>query len=263
MFLDEIVGARKKRLESLKKQKSTSEIEKQALEALERNTLPSFKDSIKGEGLSLVGEVKKASPSRGVIRENFNYLEISRIYEDCVEGISVLTEQDYFLGEPQYLEEIATALPHIPLLRKDFIIDPYQLYESRVLGSSAVLLIAAVLSGETLSYFCRLCRELGLETLVEIHGEEELEKALDAGPDIVGINNRNLEDFSVSAQTTLQLAPLVPAGFPVISESGFMQPRDVQKIAGCRVEAILVGEALMRAYNPRKLAEEFKNAQGN
>jgi indole-3-glycerol phosphate synthase len=200
--------------------------------------------------VKLIAEVKKASPSRGIIRAEFNPVEIARIYAGGgAAAISVLTEPDHFQGRLEYLVEIKTALKNrnIPLLRKDFIIDPYQIYQSRAYGADCLLLIAAVLEPNELTDLLSLSHQLGMQCLVEVHNEEELAVALESDAEIIGINNRDLNTFVVDINTTKCLKTLIPAGGLVVSESGIKNRRDMQKLNGWGVDAALVGEALMAA----------------
>jgi indole-3-glycerol phosphate synthase len=218
-----------------------------------------FEAAIGAPGLSFICEVKRASPSKGLIAagpEGFPYLKIAEEYEAAgARAVSVLTEPDYFLGSAAYLREIAAALK-IPVLRKDFIIDEYQIYEAKVLGARAVLLICALLDKNTLESFLALARSLALSALVEVHNEAELETARAAR--IIGINNRDLATFSVDLAVTERLRPLVPRDCLVVSESGVHTKDDVKRLADCGVDALLVGESFMRAADKRAFLEELR-----
>lgn len=195
---------------------------------------------------SIIAEVKKRSPSKGRIRGDFDPLKIASLYqENGAAAISVLTDEEFFGGKRTYLSGIREVFD-IPLLRKDFIIDPYQIYETRALGGDALLLIASLLEGQLQEYI-RLAQEVGLAALVEVHTREELENALAAGAEIIGINNRDLETFSTDLRTTLELAPSIPQDRIVVSESGINTREDIETIMQAGVHAFLVGEALMRA----------------
>ncbi len=197
---------------------------------------------------ALIAEVKFASPSRGVLVAEPDALGLAEIYRaNGAAALSVLTDERYFHGRLEYLEAIAGRWPDLPLLRKDFICDPYQLYQARRAGADAVLLIAAMLSPAELGRLHSLACRLGLAPLVEVHSEEEVKMALDCGATLVGINNRDLRDFSVSLETALRLRPLLPAGVTVVAESGIQTPQDVRRLAEAGVDAILVGEALVTA----------------
>ena len=224
MILDKIVTEKRKRVELLKEQFTTAHFEKLALEAAER---ASFYEALKKPGLSIIGEVKKASPSKGLIKPDFDYINIAKDYSKCVDAISVLTEEDFFLGSPKYLKEISETIT-TPLLRKDFIIDPIQIYEAKVIGASAILLIAGLLDKETVKRFREIAKSLGLDALVETHNMEELEIALGADADIVGINNRDLKTFEVSLENTMKIAREIPKGKIIVSESGIDTIDDIK-----------------------------------
>lgn len=199
-----------------------------------------------GHGLHIIAEVKKASPSRGVLRADFHPLDIARQYAaGGASALSVLTEEDHFLGSDRYLEEITRAVP-IPALRKDFIVDPYQVFEAKLLGASAYLLIVACLSPAELEILIALGKSIGITPLVEAHTAEETRIAVETGSPVIGINNRDLKTFATSLETTFLLRPLVPAGIPVVSESGIFTRADMQALAGAKVQAALIGESLMK-----------------
>jgi indole-3-glycerol phosphate synthase len=223
------------------------------LEALKRQAAqspvpPDFTAAIARPGLSIIAEVKKASPSRGIIRPDFEPVAIARSYAGGgAAAISVLTEEQYFLGRPEYLKEIAADLGagRPPLLRKDFITDPYQVYEARAWGASAVLLIAGILTPERLAELLELVGRQGMAALVEAHDEGEVAAAVSAGARVIGINNRDLKTFTVDINTTGRLRPLVPADRLVVSESGIATHEDMNYLRQCGVDAALIGEALM------------------
>lgn len=197
-------------------------------------------------GLHVIAEVKKASPSRGVLRADFQPLAIAKEYAAAgATALSILTEEDHFQGSDDYLRDISKAVA-IPTLRKDFIFDPYQVFEAKILGASAYLLIVACLSPKDLAALISLGKSIGLTPLVEVHGKEEVKIALDAGAPLIGINNRDLRTFVTSLDVTYALRPLVPAGIPVISESGIFTPADMAALAKGGVQATLIGESLMR-----------------
>lgn len=197
-------------------------------------------------GLHVIAEVKKASPSRGILRADFQPLEIARTYHrGGASAISVLTEEDFFLGSDEFLRAIAREVP-LPALRKDFILEPYQIFEAKLFGASAYLLIAACLDESALRDLIVLGQEIGLTPLVEVHDETELEKALLAGTTLLGINNRNLRTFQTSLETTARLRKFVPSGIPVVSESGIFLRADMTRLASEGAQAVLVGESLMR-----------------
>ncbi len=197
---------------------------------------------------ALIAEVKRASPSRGVIRADLDPRQIAEIYsENGAAAISVLTDQRYFQGRLDDLKSIADHIENIPLLRKDFICDPYQVYEARGVGTAAVLLIVAALSQNTLSSLYKLIHQCGMAALVEVHNEEELQRALDISPELIGINNRDLHDFTINLETTVRLRALIPEEICVVAESGIHTPEDVARVAAAGANAILVGESLVRA----------------
>jgi len=219
-----------------------------------------FEKALSAPGLSFICEVKKASPSKGVIAEDFPYLQIACEYEAAgAAAISVLTEPDYFMGSDRYLQEIAARVK-IPVLRKDFIVDEYQIYEAKVLGAQAVLLICALLHGETLASYITTAGELGLSALVEIHSEAEAEQALAAGARIIGINNRDLKTFGVDLGLSARLRKLIPSGIVTVAESGVKSPDDVRALKGTGIDAVLIGESLMRAPDKRKFLSELRDA---
>ncbi|MBW2544103.1 MAG: indole-3-glycerol phosphate synthase TrpC [Deltaproteobacteria bacterium] len=243
MILDRIVKSKRREVDHLKE--STS------LEALKKAVrgLPSprdFRKAISGRDCSIIAEVKKSSPSRGRIREDFDPLKIASIYEaNGAAAISVLTDEEFFEGKNAYLSEIKETVS-LPLLRKEFIIDPYQIYETRIIGGDAVLLIASLLEEKTLRQFIDLAESLGLSALVEVHSREEMDKAIAAGAVIIGINNRNLKTFSTDLTTSMELAPYVPGDRIVISESGIETREDIETLMKKGIHTFLIGEALMK-----------------
>lgn len=245
MILDDILEYRKKQLAYEKEVLG----EKQIMDkAAEDERIPyDFAAALQKKGLSVIAEVKKASPSKGVIREDFTPVGIAQEYEKAgADALSVLTEEHYFKGSSQYLQAIRSKV-RIPILRKDFIIDEYQLYESLVIGADAVLLIAAILDEFTITRFLRIADTLGLQCLVEAHNKEELQKAVDAGGRMIGINNRDLKTFDVDLHTTQELAKLVPEGRIIVSESGITTNNDMKQAASYGADAVLIGETLMRS----------------
>jgi indole-3-glycerol phosphate synthase len=222
-------------------------------------TLFPFERALATPGLSFICEVKRASPSKGIIAEEFPYLQIAREYEAAgAAAISVLTEPEYFLGSDQYLREIAGEVK-IPALRKDFIVDPYQIYEAKLLGAAAVLLICALLDTETLAFYVKTAHELNLSALVEIHDEAEAEAALRAGARIVGANNRDLRTFKVDIGVTACLRRFIPAGIIIVAESGISSPDDTRVLKELGIDAALVGESLMRAKDKKRFLAELRN----
>lgn len=252
-FLDRIVETKKQELAATKRLAPLRELQA----TLRELSLPrDFQEALAGKECAIIAEIKKASPSRGIIREDFDPLKIAATYEDNgVAAISVLTERVFFKGAGRYLSEIS-KIAGIPLLRKDFIIDPYQIFETRLLGGDALLLIARLLTWEALAEYIALTVELGMTPLVEVHNEAELEKSLAAGAQVIGINNRNLDTFVTDLGTSLKLAPLIPAGIVKISESGIACRKDVEILMGAGIRIFLIGETLMRAGDMgRKLRE--------
>lgn len=256
MILEKIVDQKKIDLEIRKKELNIEDIKKAIAGA---NETPSFYEALKKEGLSIIGEVKKASPSKGIIKADFHPLELGKKYESCVDAVSVLTEEKFFLGSPEYLKEVSGNIS-LPTLRKDFIIDDYQIYEAKYLGASAILLICAILDVDTLKKFRELGESLGLDSLVECHTEEEVEMALESGAKIIGINNRNLKTFKIELETTVRLAKLVSEDKVLVSESGIHTGADIEKIKGCGVDAVLVGESFMVSEDMAGKAKELKEA---
>ena len=253
-ILDQLARYACERVEETKKKLSYEELREQAL-LLPRGTFV-FEKALKGPGISFICECKKASPSKGLIAPDFPYLQIAKEYEaagaDC---ISVLTEPKWFLGNNEYLREIAGEVS-IPCLRKDFTVDAYMIYEAKVLGASAVLLICSILKEEQIREYLGICDELGLSALVETHDENEVKMALNAGARIIGVNNRNLKDFSVDTENSRRLRELIPRDVLFVSESGVSSAWDVRKLREIGADAVLVGEMLMRAEDKRgKLAE--------
>ena len=214
--------------------------------------------ALRKPGLSFICECKKASPSKGLIAEDFPYLQIAREYEAAgADAISVLTEPKWFLGREEYLREIAGTVS-IPCLRKDFTVDPYMIYEAKLLGASAVLLICSILEQGQLEEYYGICEELGLSALVEAHDEKEIRMALDAGVRIIGVNNRNLKDFSVDMENSRRLRNLIPPEVLFVSESGVKTPEDAAALREIGADAVLIGEALMRAQDKRQMLKQLK-----
>jgi indole-3-glycerol phosphate synthase len=252
-FLEEIVRCKKAEIKLHKKQRPAKD-----LRTADNRKGRDFASAISKPGLNIIAEVKKASPSKGVIREDFNYLQIADIYEKGgASAISILTEEIHFKGSLRFLTEISKQVK-IPVLRKDFIIDPYQIYESKYFGADAILLIAALLEKEVLRDFLDIAGELGLSCLVEVHDRKELEYALKCKPKIIGINNRNLKTFKVDIKTTLDLIPLIPSKQSIIvSESGIHNTKDAVCLKNAGVNAVLIGESLMLADDICRKLKEF------
>lgn len=217
-----------------------------------------FEEALGREGLSIISEVKKASPSKGVIAEDFPYLEIATTYEEAgADAISCLTEPDRFRGSDEYLKDIVKKVS-IPVLRKDFTVDPYMIYQAKLMGASAVLLIAAILSDEELKNYFDIADRLGLSCLFEAHDAEEVKRCLAAGARILGVNNRNLKDFSVDITNSVRLREMVPSDIIFVSESGIEKPEDVKILKENGTDAVLIGEMLMRSSDKKSLIGELK-----
>jgi indole-3-glycerol phosphate synthase len=246
MILDDIVKNKIEELAETKRKAPLEEVKKKAV--LQPEAL-NFAECLKTDRVSIIAEVKKASPSLGVIRKVFNPVEIAKIYAaNGASAISVLTETKYFTGSLEYVSRIKKAThASIPILRKDFIIEPYQVYESRAAGADAILLITAILKASRLRELIHLAHELGLQCLVETHSEPEILVALDSGARIIGINNRDLSTFTVDINTTLRLSQMVPKGCLAVSESGIRTRQDIEILRRHGVKAVLIGERLMSA----------------
>ena len=248
MILDRIVEATKIRV-AQEKQVESPEAVKAAALALPSDTGFPFEAALRQQDFNFICEVKKASPSKGIIAEHFPYLDIAKEYEVAgAAAISVLTEPDFFKGDKKYLQEIASTVK-IPVLRKDFIIDEYQIYQAKVRGASAILLICACLDVPTLTKFRELADSLGLSSLVEAHDEQEVQMAIDCGARIIGVNNRNLKDFTVDVQNSVRLRNLVQDDVIFVSESGLETPEDIQVLRDNNIGVALMGETFMRSPN--------------
>lgn len=257
-ILDKLADSAKSRVETAKRKLGIAEIRNLALEMPKGNF--EFEKAVKKEGLSFICECKKASPSKGIIAEEFLYLDIAREYEEAgADCISVLTEPDYFLGSDEYLSEIAQGVS-VPCLRKDFTVDEYMIYQAKLLGASAVLLIVSILSDDQIKEYINICDELGLSALVEIHDEEEARIAVESKAGMIGVNNRNLRDFSVDTGNSVRLRSIIPGSIAFVSESGIKTPEDVLEARNIGADAVLVGESLMRAQNKK---EQLNLLRGN
>ena len=248
MILDKIIEATKIRVAQEKEVESPEAVKAAAL-ALPSDTGFPFEAALRQQDFNFICEVKKASPSKGIIAEHFPYLDIAKEYEVAgAAAISVLTEPDFFKGDKKYLQEIASTVK-IPVLRKDFIIDEYQIYQAKVWGASAILLICACLDMPTLTKFRELADSLGLSSLVEAHDENEVQMAIDCGARIIGVNNRNLKDFTVDVQNSVRLRNLVQDDVIFVSESGLETPEDIQVLRDNNIGVALIGETFMRSPN--------------
>ena len=297
MILDEIAAKTKERVAEQKKKVSLDEIKKQALEIVARETENGsrpytkfqFRDNLAADGISFICEVKKASPSKGLIAPDFPYVEIAKEYEAAgASAISVLTEPFYFQGSNQFLMDIKKEV-NIPLLRKDFTVDEYMIYEAKVIGASAVLLICAILDDEQLSSYLKLAHELGMSALVEAHDEEEVRRAIACGAGIIGVNNRDLRTFTVDIMNSVRLRKLIPDTVPTsaqkiseidsvcdsgekpdftdtdagqkmvyVSESGIKTKEDIDRLKANGTDAVLIGETFMRSPDKKKLFAELR-----
>lgn len=259
-ILDEIIAYKKIELEEQKKLIPLDEI-KQQIKGID--DIRSFKSAISGfDKVNLIAEIKKASPSRGVIREDFNPSAIAEIYEqNGVSAISVLTDKKFFQGDLSFLKIVRSVTSKTPILRKDFIIDEYQIFQSRLFGADAILLIANVLDLQKLNMLISIARGIGLDCLVEVHNENDLNKAIASDAEIIGINNRDLNTFTVDLKTTADLVRLIPDDKIVVSESGISSSKDVEFLKKLRVNAMLVGESLMASKDIAKKIKQLTTNQ--
>lgn len=258
-ILEQLAAHAKERV-ALAEQACPLEIIRQKASRMEKGD-GSFEKALKRPGLSFICECKKASPSRGVIAEDFPYLQIAREYQAAgADAVSVLTEPKWFLGSDRYLREIAETVS-LPCLRKDFTVDEYMIYEAKLLGASAVLLICSILSSRQLREYLQVCETLGLSALVETHDEGEVDMALEAGARIIGVNNRNLRDFSVDTENSRRLREQIPAEVLFVSESGVRTAADAAALREIGADAVLVGEAMMRAKDKRAMLAELRGAE--
>lgn len=250
-ILDQLAAYSRVRVEEAKAQKSLEALREEA-EAMPTTEPFRFEKGLAADGdIHFICECKKASPSKGLIAPDFPYLAIARQYEEAgASAISVLTEPKWFQGSSRYLQEIAGEVT-LPCLRKDFTVDPYMIYEAKLLGASAVLLICAILDTKTLASYIEIADSLGLSALVEAHDEQEVASAVSAGARIIGVNNRNLKDFTVDIHNSIRLRACAPSGTIFVAESGIRSPEDVEILRQNGVDAVLVGEQLMRAASPK------------
>ena len=256
-----IAESTKKRVEAAKLITPENVIREQALALYKergRNCSVSFKEALAKSGMSFICECKKASPSKGIIAEDFPYLDIAKDYEAAgASAISVLTEPEWFKGDLKYLKEISSAV-NIPVLRKDFTVSPYMIYEAYLNGASAVLLICSLLDKETLKDYLGIAKSLGLDALVEAHDSDEVKMAIESGAEIIGVNNRDLRTFSVNASNCLRLRNEVPEGILFVAESGIKCRDDVKVLEENNVDAVLIGEALMRSADKKAYLNDLK-----
>lgn len=257
MILDEIAERTRQRIAEEKSAVPLTEMKKRAL-AMDANTGFPFKKALGGDDISFICEVKRASPSKGMIAEDFPYLEIAKDYERAgASAISCLTEPFWFKGKDEYLTEISHAV-NIPVLRKDFTVDEYMIYQAKTLGASAVLLICSILSREQLAEYLGIAHGLGLSALVEAHDEDEVRTALSVGAGIIGVNNRDLKTFTVDIHNSARLRKLVPPEVLFVSESGIRTAADVAALRENGTNAVLIGETLMRSPDKKEALEELR-----
>ena len=255
-ILDRLADHARERVEEAKQRMSLAEIRHKAL-SMEKGNF-AFENALKKQDIAFICECKKASPSKGLIAPEFPYLQIAREYEAAgADAVSVLTEPKWFLGSDAYLKEIAENMS-IPCLRKDFTVDGYMIYEAKLLGASAVLLICSILPEEHVREYIGICDELGLSALVEAHDKDEVESALRAGARVIGVNNRNLKDFSVDTENSRRLRQMIPQEVLFVSESGIGSAEDVSRLRQIGADAVLIGETLMRAEDKKAKLLELK-----
>lgn len=257
-ILDQLAEHARERVAFAKEQVSLEQMRERAERIADRSF--AFEKALAANpDIAFICECKKASPSKGLIAPDFPYLQIAKAYETAgADAISVLTEPKWFLGSEKYLEEIASQVS-IPCLRKDFTVDPYMIYEAKVLGASAVLLIMSILPKEVAAEYLSIADSLGLSSLVETHNEEEVESALSIGARIIGVNNRNLKDFSVDTENSRKLRDLIPKNVLFVSESGVSGAEDVRRLREIGADAVLVGETLMRAADKTEKLRELRS----
>lgn len=255
-ILDELAAFARKRVEKAKKNISLEELKAKALSLPKGNF--EFEKALQKNDIAFICECKKASPSKGLIAPDFSYLQIAKEYEEAgADCISVLTEPERFLGSDEYLREIAANVS-IPCLRKDFTVDEYMIYEAKVLGAKAVLLICSILTEEQITDYIKICDELGISALVEAHDENEVKAAISAGARIIGVNNRNLKDFTVDTENSKRMREFVPNDIIFVSESGVKSTEDVAHLCEIGADAVLIGETLMRAENKNAKLKELR-----
>ena len=260
-ILDKLASAARFRVEQRKSVVSFSDIICQAQKVKTVEGFP-FERALKKKGICFICEIKRASPSKGIIAPYFPYMDIAKEYERAgADAISVLTEPYFFQGSETYLHEIQQEVS-VPILRKDFIIDPYQLCETKILGASAVLLICSLLNVQTLREYISVCDELGRSAMVEAHNERELDNALTAGARVIGVNNRNLKDFTLNMDNSITLRKLVPDSVLFVAESGIRDENDIARLEQAGVNGVLIGETLMRSTNTVKMLQRLRGGQG-
>jgi len=266
MILEKLAQSTRMRVESAKRKVSVDDLKSHIfcngkIKRFHKREDFAFERNLRNEGISFICEVKRASPSKGMIAQYFPYLEIAYEYEKAgAHAISVLTETEFFKGSNIYLNEIS-ELVRIPVLRKDFIIDEYQIYESKLIGADAVLLICALLDAHTLKKYIEICDQLGLSALVEAHTKDEVVSAIEAGARVIGVNNRNLKSFEVDIQNCITLRELVPEDIIYVAESGIQSREDILMLEKAGVDAVLIGEALMRSEDKQAMLSYLKGVK--
>jgi indole-3-glycerol phosphate synthase len=263
MILDTLAQSSRKRVNALKERVPLEELKKQlydqnGLRSFHNREAFAFGNSLQKQEISFICEVKKASPSKGIIAKDFPYLTIAAEYEKAgADAISVLTEPEYFKGSNVYLTQISSSV-QIPVLRKDFTVDEYQIYEAKLIGADAVLLICSLLDKDTIKKYLKICDELGLSALVEAHTKEEVLAAVEVGARVIGVNNRNLKTFEVDLSTCMRLRELVPKEIIFVAESGIKSSEDISILRKSNVNAVLIGETLMKSNDKTKVLNELR-----
>lgn len=258
MILDELSNYAKIRVLKNKEKVSLEEIIKKAYSLKKGNFI--FENTLKKEGLSFICEIKKASPSKGIIDNDFKYLDIAKDYEDIgADCVSCITEPKWFLGSDRIFKEIRDTIS-LPMIRKDFTVDEYQIYESKCLGADAILLICSLLDTKTIKKYIEVCDTLGISALVEAHDEKEIESAINAGARIIGVNNRNLKNFTVNFSNAQILRKKIPYDKIYVAESGVKNVEDIKILKEIGADAVLIGEAFMKAKDKKALFDEFRRA---
>jgi indole-3-glycerol phosphate synthase len=265
MILDTIAQSTRIRVEKAKKERPLSQLKEiiydgAGVRSFQSRMAFAFEKALQKSEIAFICEVKKASPSKGMIAEDFPYLEIAKQYQKAgADAISVLTEPEFFQGADRYLTEISDEV-RIPVLRKDFTVDEYQIYEAKVIGADAVLLICALLDTQTIRNYLGICNELGLSALVEAHTEEEVASAISAGARVIGVNNRNLKTFEVDLTNSVRLRGLVPKDILFVAESGIKTPEDMAVLKEAGVNAVLIGETLMRSPDKKEQLDRLRRS---
>lgn len=256
MILTKLADSTRDRVEREKKQIPLEMVKEQAL-AMKKGDF-SFEKVIAEGDISFICEVKRASPSKGMLVEEFPYVQIAKDYEEAgADCISVLTEPDYFKGDKKYLKEISENVS-VPLIRKDFVIDEYMIYDAKIHGASCVLLICSLLDKETMEKYIEICDNLGMSALVEAHDEEEIQKAIEAGARMIGVNNRDLKTFTVDIRNSERLRKLVPDNILFIAESGIKTNADINRLRKANVNGVLIGETFMKAENKKEMLQKLR-----